>query len=87
MIPIHSNMLPGIKHMESLTERKLACVWCIEYAVQYYCERDLELVTFNNFVLMEDDRESMYNNRDIDYDCFSDEQIKFKDDTIYMIVY
>ena len=29
----------------------------------------------------------MHNNRDIDYDSFSDEQIKFKDDTIYMIVY
>ena len=73
--------------MESLTERKLACVWCIEYAMQYYCEKDLELVPFDNFVLMEDDIENMHNNRYIDYDSFSDEQIKFKDDTIYMIVY
>ena len=82
-----SQYSPGIKHMESLTERKLACVWCIEYAMQYYCERDLELVPFNNFVLMQDDRENMQNNRNIDYECFTSEQITFKDDTIYMIVY
>ena len=78
---------PGIKAMESLTERKLACVWCIEYAMQYYCERDLELVPYNDFAFLEDNLEKMYDNRNIDYECFTSEQITFKDDTIYMVVY
>lgn len=55
--------------------------------MQYYCERDLELVPYNSFVFMEDNIEKMQNNRNIDYECFTSEQITFKDDTIYMIVY
>ena len=79
---------PGIKHMESLTERKLACVWCIEYAMQYYCERDLEWTHFSSFALKENNMEKMHNNiGNKDYDSFLEEQIIIQDDTIYMIVY
>ena len=78
----------GIKHMESLTERKLACVWCIEYAMQYYCERDLEWAHFSSYIFREDNNDRMYRNiENKDYNCFSQDQIIIKDDTIYMIVY
>ena len=78
----------GIKHMESLTERKLACVWCIEYAMQYFCERDLEWAHFSSYIFREDNNDRMYRNiENKDYNCFSQDQIIIKDDTIYMIVY
>lgn len=78
----------GIKPMESLTERKLACVWCIEYAMDYYCQRDFELVGFDYSVFMENDNEMMHRNtRTQDYTCFSEEQIILKDNTLYMLVY
>ena len=55
--------------------------------MDYYCERDFELVDFDISVLMEgNDRENMRSQNE-DYKAFSAEQIKFKDDTVYMIVY
>ena len=78
----------GIKPMQSLTERKLACVWCIEYAVEYYCERDFELVNYNYSIIMSDDRDIINKtNRTEDYTCFSEEQVMFKDDIMYLLVY
>ena len=78
----------GIKPMQSLTERKLACAWCIRYAVEFYCERSFELVSFDYSVFMENDNEMMHKNASTqDYTCFSEEQIILKDDTVYMIVY
>ena len=78
----------GIKPMQSLTERKLACVWCIEYAVEYYCQKSFELVNYNYSIMMSDDKDIMNRtNRREDYTCFSEEQIMFKDDTMYMLVY
>lgn len=80
----------GIKPMQSLTERKLACVWCIRYAVEYYCKRNFEAVNyyFNLMMNYENNREVInMRNKDQDYKCFSEEQIMFKDDTMYMIVY
>ena len=77
----------GIQPMQSLTERKLACSWSILYAMDYYCERDFELVDFDTSILMEgNDRENMRSQNE-DYKAFSTEQIKFKDDAVYMIVY
>ena len=77
----------GIRPMQSLTERKLACSWSILYAMDYYCERDFELVDFDTSILMEgNDRENMRSQNE-DYKAFSTEQIKFKDDAVYMIVY
>lgn len=78
----------GIKPMQSLTERKLACSWCILYAMDYYCERDFELVDFDTSILIEEqDEGNMYHNGNQDYKSFSSEQIKFKNDTVYMVVY
>ena len=79
----------GIKPMQSLTERKLACVWCIEYAVDYYCERNFKLTDYNYGIIMNNDKDMMsrVNNRNKDYTCFLEEQIMFKDDTMYMLVY
>lgn len=73
--------------MQSLTERKLACSWSILYAMDYYCERDFELFDFDTSILMEgNDREYMRSQNE-EYKAFSTEQIKFKDDAVYMIVY
>ena len=77
----------GIKPMQSLTERKLACSWSILYAMDYYCEKDFELVKFDTSILMEGYDKGNMNNGNQDYKAFSSEQIKFKDDTVYMIVY
>lgn len=77
----------GIEHMQSLTERKLACSWCVLYAMDYYCQRDFELVQFDTSVLRENEEESLNRNGNRNYEVFSDEQIIFKDDTIYMIIY
>ena len=76
----------GVKPMQSLTERKLACYWCIEYAMDYYCEREFELVYFDSTVFMDEDRIHM-NNRDEDYNMFLEEQIRIKENTLYMIIY
>lgn len=78
----------GIKPMQSLTERKLACSWCILYAMDYYCERNFELVEFDTSILLEEqNKENIYRNGNQDYKAFSSEQIKFKNDTVYMVVY
>lgn len=77
----------GIKPMQSLTERKLACSWCILYAMDYYCERDFELVDFDRSILFKDSYKINMNSGNMDYKAFSAEQIKFKNDTVYMIVY
>ena len=34
----------GIRQIGSLTERKFACPWCVQEAVEFYCQRNLELV-------------------------------------------
>lgn len=78
----------GIKPMQSLTERKLACSWCILYAMDYYCERNFELVDFDTSILMEENyKENMYHKGNQDYKAFSTEQVKFKNDAVYMVVY
>lgn len=77
----------GIKPMQSLTERKLACSWCILYAMDYYCERNFELVDFDTSILLEDKNKENINKGNQDYKAFSAEQIKFKNDTVYMVVY
>ena len=70
----------GIKPMQSMTERKFAWPWCVLYAMDYYCERNFELVDGNPFVF---DSKNKY----VNYDQFVDEQIIFEYDTVYMIIY
>lgn len=69
----------GIKPLQSLTERKFACSWCITQTVNYYCNKKLKLVPMtievkNNF-------------KNMDYTEFSEEQLIFDGDTLYMLVY
>ncbi len=70
---------PSIKPIGSMTERKLSCPWSIKQTLNYYTERDLERTSFDIDIYME---KYMMN-----YDRFLEEQIIFKENTIYMIVY
>ena len=55
--------------------------------MDYYCERNFELVDFDTSILLEDNDKGNINKGNQDYKAFSTEQIKFKDDTMYMVVY
>lgn len=70
----------GIKPIGSLTERKLACSWSISQAMNFYCERKLEKVRMPTQIYAE----KMI---DKDYKEFSEEQLVFEGDTLYMLVY
>lgn len=72
----------GIRPMQSMTERKFACSWSILYAMNYYCERDFKLVYFR----IPSQKEEQYKNQ-VDYTEFSEEQLIFDGDTVYLIVY
>lgn len=80
----------GLKPIQSFTERKFACTWSILFAMDYYCNKNFQLV---NFEWPEEKKNTMYTlNTVIDtnsnnYDCFLEEQIYFKNDTLYMIIY
>ena len=76
----------GIKPMQSLTERKIACEWCLREAMNYYCERKFQIVYFDYTAFMDEDKMHMNNGKE-DYDMFLAEQIRIKDDTLYMIIY
>ena len=65
--------------MQSLTERKFACSWCIKAAVNFYCNKDLKYTYMPNEI-----RERF---KRIDYKEFSEEQIILEGDTLYMLVY
>lgn len=70
----------GIRSIGSMTERKLACSWSILQAMNYYCERKFERVKMPTRIYID-------KFLDKDYKEFSEEQIVFEDDTIYMLVY
>ena len=70
----------GIKQIGSLTERKLACSWSITQAINFYCERKLERVRMPTSIYTE-------NMLGKDYKEFSEDQLVFKGDTLYMLVY
>lgn len=69
----------GIKPLQSLTERKFACSWCILQTVDYYCNKKLKLVPMTIEV------KNKFKNTD--YTEFSEEQLIFDGDTLYMLVY
>ena len=69
----------GIKKIGSLTERKFACNWSATEIVEFYLERDLELVPYS----IELFKENFHKN----YDEFREEQITFKENTMYMVIY
>lgn len=70
----------GIKPIGSLTERKLACSWSISQAMNFYCERKFEKTRMPIKIYTE----KMI---DKDYKEFSEEQLVFEGDTLYMLVY
>lgn len=70
----------GIKPIGSLTERKLACSWSISQAMNFYCERKFEKVRMPTRIYVE----KMI---DRDYTEFSEDQLVFEGDTLYMLVY
>ena len=69
----------GIKPMQSLTERKFACSWCIKEALNYYCNKNLKSIA------MSMDIKEKFRNED--YKEFTEEQLIFDEDTLYMIIY
>ena len=69
----------GIKPMQSLTERKFACPWCIKEALNYYCNKNLKPTAMSM-----DIKEKLI---DKDYKEFTEEQLIFDEDTLYMIIY
>lgn len=71
---------PGIKHIGSLTERKFACSWCISQATNYYCQRKFEKVRMPINIYIEKIPKK-------DYTGFSEEQVIFDNDTLYLYVY
>lgn len=71
---------PGIGHLGSLTERKLACSWCISYAMDYYCDRKFEKVRMPIKIYTEKFTRKNYTE-------FSEEQVVFDGDTMYLYVY
>lgn len=70
----------GIKPLGSLTERKFACSWCILQAVEFYCERDFQLVRIPRDVYEEKIPKG-------DFTEFSEEQLIFDGDALYMMIY
>ena len=70
----------GIKKMGSLTERAFACNWSILEAMNYYTGRKLEVAEFP-YDLYFDKMEQ------IDYTEYTEEQLYFDNDTLYLIVY
>lgn len=69
-----------IKKIGSLTERAFACSWSILEAVNYYTGRELKLTEFPY--------EIYFNKMEqIDYTVYTEEQLLFENDTLYMIVY
>ena len=70
----------GIKPIGSLTERKLACSWSIIQAMNYYCEREFEVVRMPIEIYSE--KVGLK-----DYEEFSEEQLIFDGDTLYLVVY
>ncbi len=70
----------GIRPIGSLTERKLACSWSISEAINFYCNRKLEPVRMSTKIYSE---KMIYK----DYKEFSEEQLIFDGDTLYILVY
>ena len=73
----------GIKPMQSMTERKFACSWSAEFSMNYYCNRKFEVVAFKYPEI----QDYHSNNYVSNYKAFSEEQIFFDGDTVYMVIY
>lgn len=78
----------SIKPLQSMTERKFACEWSVLSAMNYYCNKKFNSVPFE-YHNEENAVSKEYINKEYftDYTCFSNNQIFFKDDTVYMIIY
>ena len=63
----------------SLTERKFACPWCVQEALEFYTGRKFEKVNMSLSVFMKLNK--------ADYTEFSEEQLYFSGDTLNMLIY
>ena len=72
----------GIRKMQSITERKFACVWSVVYTMNYYCDRKFEEVEYQA-----PEKDEHFSSGNLNYECFLEEQIYFQGDTIYMVIY
>ena len=68
----------GIKPIQSMTERSLACSWRVLYVLNYYCDKKFKLVPFKLI-----NKKNYFFN----YTNFFEEQISFEGDTIFIILY
>ena len=71
---------PGIKNIGSLTERKFACSWSVLQITNFYCDRKFELVEFPDDIYCEKLLQ-------VDIDHFSEDQVIFEDDAMYLLIY
>lgn len=69
----------NIRHIGSLTERKFACPWCLQEAMEFYCGRKFEKARMPLNVFNQYKKE--------DYVEFAEEQLYFQNDTVYMLIY
>lgn len=69
----------NIKEIGSLTERKIACPWCVQEALEFYTNRRFDLVKMPVNIFSKFPQE--------DYTEFSEEQLVFSNDTLYMLIY
>lgn len=72
----------GIKHMNSLTERKILPPWCINEAINYYCNRKLDRVPMLNVI---QDKNFKVNREDEHH--FRENQVQFCDDIMVLKIY
>lgn len=71
---------PGIKNIGSLTERKFACSWSVLQITNFYCDRKFELVEFPDDIYCKKILEE-------DLDFYSESQVIFEDDAMYLFIY
>ena len=68
-----------IRKIGSLTERKFACPWCVQEALEFYTGRKFEKVNMPLGVFMKFNKS--------DYTEFSEEQLQFSGDILNMLIY
>jgi len=73
---------PGIRDLGSLTERKFACGWCVESAMEFFCKREFEAAVISEEYInvYEDWIAEM---RNTNCNVFSEKQVLFIEDNFF----
>ena len=79
----------GIKQIGSLTERKFSCYWCINEAINFYCERDFEKLGRASNIIYENEelRLKIMELQMQDFNEFSEKQVVFYEDIMLLCIY